>query len=837
MKTQKRLILTFLFVSSASLGWSQKELQFQPQLAPQEKQKLFEQIFGKKTAGGQSEIPAILDKKESGFLWVNVDPQSTSIQIKSQQLLNLLYPHLKEEAYNKLEENFQNQTTITTTELSPYGVDIQYDAVKVLLVITIEGAIRKARDLEIAPPKKPREYEHALKPDKLSAYSNIYISQRFQHLKGSPFQQTERDALGITFLPKVNVYQWVLEGDLTFLEKRDPLWARGALRAVYDLPDSMIRCNVGDLNYLTTGLQSFIPIGGVGISKDFGLQPYTITTPITEQEFYLEEPAQVEVYSNGQFVQSFSLTPGPYNLYNLPLLQGFNNVVLRILGESGQVQEISLSMVQDIRLLQKGLHEYTYNIGLPSEEINSRWHYKKSQPTLSAFHKYGLTSQTTIGGFIQGNKDKALIGAEADFALPLGLFSLQIAGSRFDHKHSAALHGQYLYQNSNASINPWQRNFSFILDYFGQSFALPSASRLSITPSKFNITSRYSQLLSKNLTGIFTISRNGFYSTSGKTHRYSAMFRYRPYANFEATLELTSSQNVSGLKDRGGILRLSYTLPGSYGRLSGTADQRSHTYTAAWTYNNEQLSTSVNAQTQGDRSNLFGSINYRTERARLQASHSLFSFRNPTSLRSQTTLNMATALAYTDGYFAVSSPIQDSFALLIPSEELQNSPLGIIGGQSAQLIKGINWLGPKVITPLSPYEYTPLTIQSTKLPIGSSISPSRVILFPQYGSGFGIHIDLVSTASIRGFLVDSTGAPLKLVRGIIYKMGKEGWVEQPQVFFKNKRGKFFLMGIQPGSYQVQITNRSIAPIQFHLKADQKGIVQLGDLVAEEQYAN
>ena len=70
---------------------------------------------------------------------------------------------------------------------------------------------------------------------------------------------------------------------------------------MYDQPQKMLRFYLGDINIPIIGYQTSPSVGGISITKDFNLQPYSSTKPISMNEIVIYRPSTIEVYSNDIF--------------------------------------------------------------------------------------------------------------------------------------------------------------------------------------------------------------------------------------------------------------------------------------------------------------------------------------------------------------------------------------------------------------------------------------------------------------------------------------------------------------------------------------------------------
>jgi outer membrane usher protein FimD/PapC len=67
-------------------------------------------------------------------------------------------------------------------------------------------------------------------------------------------------------------------------------------------PTRMLRYQAGELSYPIASLQRYRPLVGVGVARQFDLQPYRVTQPGGRTGFTLESTSTVDVYVNGTLV-------------------------------------------------------------------------------------------------------------------------------------------------------------------------------------------------------------------------------------------------------------------------------------------------------------------------------------------------------------------------------------------------------------------------------------------------------------------------------------------------------------------------------------------------------
>ncbi len=76
--------------------------------------------------------------------------------------------------------------------------------------------------------------------------------------------------------------------------------------------------------------------------------------------------------------------------------------------------------------------------------------------------------------------------------------------------------------------------------------------------------------------------------------------------------------------------------------------------------------------------------------------------------------------------------------------------------------------------------------------------------------------------------MDANGDPLGLQGGEVVSLSDATWPTQG--FFTNRVGRFALMGLSPGRYEIRLRDR--APLEFEIAPDQSGLVDLNTLVVQ-----
>src|SRR5690606_15814684 len=193
-----------------------------------------------------------------------------------------------------------------------------------VLVLRIDPTKRSVESLfQGGRPEEPGEA-----PEDFSAYlnSNLAVSRR---------QSTGDVTSPSVFLNGAVRYKsLVFEADVHGREDQfsgDYEVERRYARFVFDQPADYRRWYLGDLSVETRGRQGFVEMGGVGVTRQKQrFDSFRNNVLSGGRQLVLQESSTVRVLRNGVFVREFRLDPGQYDLSNLPLDAGSNDIQLEI---------------------------------------------------------------------------------------------------------------------------------------------------------------------------------------------------------------------------------------------------------------------------------------------------------------------------------------------------------------------------------------------------------------------------------------------------------------------------------------------------------------------------
>jgi len=797
---------------------------------------LFETIFGQPQTRGSVPrviVPFFINDQESGQVLVLLSPGNiATVRFQAAPFLTQTAKVLRPDIQQKLQSAVDSEGNLTLEVLRQNGLEATFDDRKLELQIQIPPAQRKTSIYNLREQGLPPEAENALRPSATSGYINLRGGQDYLW-STTQGMATGRQPLQLNLEGALNWKGWVLEGSSTFTEHTDPAWVRGDLRLVRDAPDQALRYVIGDLSVPLSGYQSSRPLLGVAVARNFSLQPYRVTRPVSQFEFFLETPSQVEVFINGLLVQTLQLPAGRQDIRDLPLSGGINDVQLIITDAVGRVQRLEFPAAVASELLSTGLKQFAYSFGFPSQTENGSYSYSWDQPTLSLAYRQGLSNTLTMGGYFQGDPKQQLLGWEGAWATPYGNLGWDAAfshASEMGTDYAFRLRYEYLKLGGN---NLSQRTLRLALEHQGARFTTLDELTARSTFG-WDLSANYSQKLfaniSSNLGFDYQFGRSDVVDTYGMSLGLSKAFGNGLGVN----LNLSYRKNDTGNDEQRAFLNLFYLLPRRRQSITASTDIHSTgspTNQVTWNYNSRRtiggINAAVGALLGSNNYGITGRLDYTGYRFTTNLSHNFnLSGGENESVGNLTRLTFGTALVFADGHFGWSRPVNNSFALIVPNQNLRGQIIGINpsgGGYTARA----DSLGSAVVPDLSSYYVSSLRIDAPDLPLGYDLGGEVYNLLPSYRSGTLIRIGTEATVFVRGILINANGEPIALQTAEVTSLSDPNW--QSVTLFTNKVGKFALEGFKPGRYELRINNNQQNVIRFEIPPKQTGIYDIGPL--------
>ncbi|MBI1385801.1 MAG: fimbria/pilus outer membrane usher protein [Rhizobiales bacterium] len=622
---------------------------------------------------------------------------------------------------------------------------------------------------------------------------------------------------------------------------------RRGTRLVYDMTDEMLRFQAGDTTTFVTRFQRSVDVLGLSVEKSPAkLRPGENIQPTGSSSFRIERPSEVDVLINGAVVRQLRLRPGNYDLSDLPLRTGANEVELVITDDTGESRTLAFKTFFDAQLLAPGISVWSLSAGLPSYYRDNEVTYRDGEIFASGYYRLGLTDEVTGEIHAQGDEDTVMGGLGLLMQTGFGFFGLHGAVSNSDigtgvavdvnwdlanvtgitgNRETLRVSAEYrseefrapgeFVETAGGIIAPthdyWLRlaaSYTMPLDH-GITASLSGRYQFvdderAVTPGRrtgdrYGAELTLSAPVTRSLQGSVLVGwSNEAYSHDGLPEeqdsevRAAVRFSWRP----EGTTSTRVSASYDTLNERSNL-----SASSTFGRGVGSWD------------------TSVDVQhDQGDeRASVGGAVGYRGNRFEARLAHTTafdgvgYDDFDVTPSDQRTTLRVGTSIAFADGVVGKGAPIRSqAFALVSPHETIADRR--VIIGAHDDVIAIADGLGPAVVPSVPAYTSTSLPYDVDDLPLGYSLGTSVFDLKAPYRGGYSLEVGSSYSVSAYGTLIGRDGEPIALLTGIARSEAAPG---REVTIFTNRSGKFGADGLAPGRWVIEMATEG-APTRFVL---------------------
>ena len=716
----------------------------------------------------------------------------------------LLAGVLRPELVHELELKIDRLGWLHRADLDAAGVATSFNAPKFEFSIETAPGMRDTQVRYLNRPLADPFRVDAIRPAAVSGFLNLNVKGTAR--SGSPATVAGRETdAALAGNGAINVRGVVLEGSAFGQTGIARPLQRGDLRLVYDLPQHALRFTAGDLSYPVYGYQTMVNLGGIGLTKDFSLQPHVPTYRTSEFEFYLERPAEVKMWVNDSLVNTLQLPAGAHDIRGLLPAVGQNDINLVIEDSAGRRQVLHFAFIYNPTLLNKGRRLFSYNAGFRRELVNGVYHYETKQPVLSASYLEGLTDDTTLGAYLQADDTRALYGLRALHNLAIGTLQLDTAASRsgpgrWDAGAKLAL--------TTPAWNDRGAQSQVSVEYLGRNFG--SLEAVAPAPGRaLNYQASVSLPLGRGLTG----QLSGNYASTrgaGAVDAYGAaatlIRRWGRYTS--GSVSLRRHRAAHDVPQTDVLFGLSFSFSRGPGSFYAAKELESNTVTSSWDSGRPSNASTpyefASARVAADNREYRAGGGYWGNQGFAEASYT----RDETSrsagrsARNETNLRLQSTLVFADGTFALARPVAENFAIVAGKEGLANVALKVDpDGQGGSRARS-DWLGPAVLADLPSYRLRDVRVEPVDPPLGSTPEKTTFLLAPTYKSGFLLKLGREARLVAIGRLVDEQRAPLVHLPIEIRRLDRPG--EAPAATFTSRSGAFQMPDIKPGRYEILV---------------------------------
>ncbi|MFH1429490.1 MAG: fimbria/pilus outer membrane usher protein [Candidatus Margulisiibacteriota bacterium] len=819
-----------------------------PLLYAETYEEMYKRIFGRQVEDKieNIDVSLIIDKKPQGSISASVSAMGKQLRIEGLPLIDRLRANLLPDYLALIEQKIDDDGLISRESLDELGIQAGFS--RRLLTIQITTPPLKRREINIYITGNGPAYfdlrPNIIRPSPFSGYCNFRTYKDL--MPSSAFPESTGTIMQLD--GAVSLHDWALKSRGTYYASDDSYFSLQQAYAENNDLKSLITTRIGAISYPLTGYQVNREVLGAGISSGT-IKYWSGREKQYSQELKLTEPAAVGVFINGVTANTYLLDPGHYYFRNFPLVYGYNDIEIvvdtRSANGQGEVRKTFLSLFHDNRLNTISGEEYSIALGLPVIKSVRRWEFDNERPFLSAFHRKNVLNNLMIGTFCQGDPAHSILGIEAGYGVSYGLWQLNY-GISFTPLSKT---GQAVSIEFDNYIKPeffrrmmvlknWELSMTYKDKYF-MMLDQESPNLYSALELAANLGFSATQWAGLNLNGYYTFNES-YYNEYG--FGISVSNRYI----LNSQLSYNWSGSASGESDYTIMFYGQAGLPFfekevKYSRNLVTQQDTVDIDHRLNVFKDDKLGTSVDVDQNGD---YVASLGYTLGKSRTEFGISRTYLKNTTGIgstrgnvttqyaeydrgrpssRQQMSIQLDTAIAYADGHFAFSSPIRNGFVLFYPHPELEGIEIGF--NRSDAKIDGF---GAAVIPDLDPYRENSIMVKADNIPLGVDIGQQLYRLFPGQNSGFAIQVGAPGKVIVTGQMLDKNGNPMKLKSCRIFSPDNKDI--QAATFFTNRKGKYQIIGLQPGNYRIQVFGLDAEDIIFNIPAGTKGLYKASDLI-------
>ena len=821
-------------------------------------------------------VPMTAGDKPLGDVVITINADD-SVSIPKSAIADRLGSLLDAAAAARLAQVPAEGGAVSLEALTAAGFNIAFDHNALALHYEPAGTDRATDDLSLGNGAggSGQVATSFVQPAAVAGYVNITAGADHNWNTGASADPT---ALTLELQPVLRGSGVALAGDWTYQSTSEPfICPVGAIclrdqagglkrtytRAIYDHPQAMLRLEVGDSEPLGTEFQT--PIDTLGLSLEHSsrkLNPGESVAPSIGSSFRLERPSDVDVLINGAVVRHLHLAPGPYNLKDIPLQAGANEVVLDITDDTGQHRTQAFNMVFDATLLAPGESEWGVSAGIPSYLSDGERVYRGSYLTATGFYRSGLTNSLTGEVQAQADNDVTEAGGRVLAALPIGFASLGAAGSAGRAGIGYSTRANWSLTNAKILLRPTHAGVEALTlgaEYRSAGFHAPGeyiATAGDVIFPQFDYSLRFDGTYSAPVTETVSASLSGRYSI-GSGRPLSELPRGTYDSNrYGIDLSLAAPVNswVNGSLSVGygndfaldpanqnPALHASFRLsarPDQFTTLASGYDSGSHLAVVSGSQEVRSDSNRWNASLDVQHDGLQGtgtaggSLQYSGNRFQLRATHWAgfdgdgMGNRPLNASLQRSSINVGTAIAFADGKFAFGAPVRgDAFAIVAPHESLAGRTI-TIGEASNPRGQADGW-GPALVGDLPANVPANLSVDVADLPLGYSLGEGSYSLKPPFRGGYALEVGSAHSVSAYGTLIGADGQPVALLTGTATAGGDAA---HQVAIFTNATGRFGADGLAPGHWVIEMATDG-GPTHFALDipAGTNGLFKAGIL--------
>ncbi len=762
---------------------------------------------------------------------VEVEFDGEARLIKSEELSYYVKPHITVAAQQRI---FGDKLAyISLEELVARGVEASYDASAFAVYLTFNLEDMPERMVSITTSSINRRQQYGmsgaitLKPaafalaSSLSLYGMVDYPQDFSLINNRMLSLSVSNRASI-FGVGLNFY-FTITPDISGKASSTKLFNFGSWNGFYDFVESSHRLSFGNVG---SSLKSEPGATNIGftLEKSYGYGTSTAKGNQFEHRITIVEPSTVVIEINGQEVFNRRFQPGTYRLRDFVFTQGANQILIRVVTDSGEVHTEYVDMGYDYRLLGKGDTLYSLGFSIPRVKdtvakgaFSIPWlggQYLSYYPetfTATYSQQVGLTDTFTLSvdlAFSPGLFSGTLNGVVATM---VGTSQLQLSVGLDEALATPSLNASFGHRFAGKPGSPLANLSTNI------SHSIPALKSGDPYKSNSTLSLSYSGSITEKIR--YTLSTNVGYDTSDSYPSWSTSFAtgFSPFKGFSISGSITANGAASNpLKPV-----VSAQISGSY---SFSSKLNANTSTSIQNIGNPNVKTSATSSmgvswrpSSNDSVNFslsglrFNDLKNNTISGYWSHSGNLSSF----SLRQQlsgttgmmtTTFTANTSLAFAGGAFGVGRAVNDSFLLVKPKGELRRSDISVARSLDSAPSYLSRPLGSALYNSISPNVKNSVVVFSSG---ATDYSTGHSFVFevtPRSRQSFVAKLVVEPSFTVSGVLLHADRSPYIQYSSPVYQVtqneqGDKELVRDDSLYlFTDQDGRYILSEVKSGTY-------------------------------------
>lgn len=221
----------------------------------------------------------------------------------------------------------------------------------------------------------------------------------------------------------------------------------------YSDDERLLTYEAGDLVSGALPWSSSVRLGGVQLSRDFGVRPDLVTYPLPQFAGEAAVPSSVDLFINGYKSSSADLQPGPYTLTNIPFINGAGEAVVVTTDALGRQVSTTVPFYVTSSLLQKGLSDFSVAAGTLRRNYGLK-DFGYGSGVTSGSLRYGVSDNFTLESHAEASQALTLGGLGGNVRLGnFGVLNTALSQSQFDGENGQQLSLGYQYSSQRYSFS------------------------------------------------------------------------------------------------------------------------------------------------------------------------------------------------------------------------------------------------------------------------------------------------------------------------------------------------------------------------------------------------